>query len=83
MTTEQELRDRLQIPADYDPDSDGGNLIGRLYDSSDATTLRHLFKGMAWTLLNRDRNAPKEHDESVTSKGHQILYSEYPRGRHD
>ena len=53
-TTEQELRDRLQIPADYDPNSDGGNLLGRLYDTADETTQRHLFKRMAWTLINRE-----------------------------
>ena len=53
-TTEQELRDRLQIPADYHPDSDGGNLLGRLFDALDPITVRHLFKRMAWTLLNKE-----------------------------
>lgn len=57
-TIEEELKERLVIPSDYDPDSDGANLLGRLYDGLDQITQRHLFKRMAWTLLNREKVKP-------------------------
>jgi hypothetical protein len=59
MTIQDELRKRLGLPADYDPNTDSANLLGREFAKRVALTaasinpeMIHLFKRLAWAALD-------------------------------